>query len=159
MKRIDRLIIGELAGPWMFGTAIFTTLIMAGTYLFKITDYLANGVSFAVVLKLTLLLLPGVIVKTFSMAVLLATLLAFGRLSSDSEIVALRAAGASLGRIMMPVAVFGVVVAAIAFGVNEFVARPLREPGLFRGLTSNLRAEASPFLDPFSNLKRASFKQ
>lgn len=119
MKRIDKLILGELMGPWVFGVAIFTTLIMAGTYLFKMTEYLVQGVSFGVIFELTMLMLPGVMVKTFPMAVLLSTLLAFGRLSSDSEIVAMRAAGASLGRIMVPVGAFGVLVAIIAFGINE----------------------------------------
>jgi len=119
MRRLDRLILGELIGPWAFGAAIFTVLIMAGTYLFKITDYVAQGISMATVIELTILLLPGVMAKTFSMATLLAALLAFGRLSSDSEIVALRAAGASLGRIMLPVAVFGVVVSVVTFWFNE----------------------------------------
>jgi lipopolysaccharide export system permease protein len=121
LKRLDRLVLGELFGPWGFGVAIFTVLIMAGTYLFKMTDYVVQGIPVMTILKLTGLLLPGVMVKTFSMAVLLATLLAFGRLSSDSEIVALRAAGASIGRIMAPVGVFGILVAAFAFWINETV--------------------------------------
>ncbi len=121
MKRLDRLILGEISGPWVFGVAIFTVLIMAGTYLFKLTDYVVQGIPVMTILKLTVLLLPGVMVKTFSMAVLLAALLSFGRLSSDSEIVALRAAGASIGRIMMPVALFGIVVASFAFWINETV--------------------------------------
>ncbi len=121
MKRIDRLILGELAGPWGFGVAIFTVLIMAGTYLFKLTDYIVQGIPVSTILKLTVLLLPGVMVKTFSMAVLLAALLAFGRLSSDSEVVALRAAGSSIGRMMMPVAAFSLFVALFAFLINETV--------------------------------------
>ncbi|HZH98440.1 MAG TPA: LptF/LptG family permease [Fimbriimonadaceae bacterium] len=119
MRRIDSLIIKELVGPWVFGVAIFTTLIMAGTYLFKLTDYIVSGISIGLIMQFTLLLMPGVMVKTFSMAMLLAALLAFGRLSSDSEVVALRAAGASIGRIMVPVAVFSFLVAGIAFAVNE----------------------------------------
>ena len=119
MKRIDRLIIGELLGPWIFGVGIFTTLIMAGQFLFKLTEYMVKGVGFGTIIELTLLLLPGIMVKTFPMAVLLATLLSFGRLSSDSEIVALRAAGASLGRIMWPVAIFGFMIAVLSFVVTE----------------------------------------
>lgn len=119
MRRIDRLILGELIGPWLFGTAIFTVLIMAGTYLFRITDFLAQGVPIGTVIELTALLLPGVMAKTFSMAALLATLLAFGRLSSDSEIVALKAAGASLGRIMVPVAGFGLLISMVTLWFNE----------------------------------------
>ena len=121
MKKIDRLIIGELLGPWFFGVAIFTVLISAGQFLFQITQYLASGADVVQTLKLLTLLMPGVIAKTFSMAVLLATLLAFGRLSGDSEIVALRAGGVSLGRIMAPVAVFGVAVSLLAMGFNEII--------------------------------------
>ena len=44
MSRIDKLVLQEIFGPWGFGVAIFTVLIMAGTYLFKITDYIVQGV-------------------------------------------------------------------------------------------------------------------
>lgn len=121
MKRVDRLVIGELFGPWAFGVAIFTVLIMAGSFLFELTRYLSEGVSPAVVAQLTVLLLPGIMAKTFPMAVLLATLLSFGRLSGDSEIVALKAAGISVERMMVPVGVFGALVFLLSFGFNELV--------------------------------------
>lgn len=121
MKRIDRLILGELAGPWIFGVAIFTVLIMTGTVLFKLNDYIVAGVPGNVIARFTFLLLPGILVKTFSMAVLLATLLAFGRLSSDSEIVAMKASGASVVRMMAPVGAFGLAVAVLTFWMNERV--------------------------------------
>lgn len=146
MKRIDRLIIGELLGPWAFGVALFTALIMAGTYLFKITDYLVGGISLATVAELTLLLLPGIMVKTFPMAVLLSTLLGFGRLSSDSEIVALRAAGASLVRVMIPVGIFGTCVALAALGINELLVpqAAYRGVGLTQGIDKKLKGGGEP---------------
>jgi lipopolysaccharide export system permease protein len=119
VKRLDKLILVELFGPWAFGVAIFTALIMAGTYLFTLTSYIVSGAPAKLIIEMTFLMLPGVMVKTFSMAVLLSTLLSFGRLSSDSEIVALKAAGTSLPRMMMPVAAFGIVVALLAFVTNE----------------------------------------
>lgn len=121
MKRLDVLVVKELFSPWAFGVAIFTVLIMAGTYLFKITEYVVGGVGASIVLQLSALLLPGVMAKTFPMAMLLAALLAFGRLSGDSEIVAMRATGASLPRIMLPVGLFGLAVAAVAFAFNELL--------------------------------------
>lgn len=121
MRRIDALILKDVIGPWGFGVAIFTVLIMAGTYLFQITDYIVKGVNMMVILELTAVLLPGVMAKTFAMAMLLGTLLGFGRLSSDSEIVALRAAGASVGRIVLPVAVFGLAVSIVTFAFNELL--------------------------------------
>lgn len=121
MKKIDRLIIGEIFGPWVFGVAIFTVLIMAGSFLFTFTRFLSLGIPLLLVIKLTALLLPGILAKTFSMAMLLGTLLAFGRLSGDSEIVALRAGGVSVVRIMAPVAAFGLMVSLLTYAFTDYV--------------------------------------
>lgn len=121
MNRLDRLIYRELFGPWVFGVAIFTALIFASVLLVRITDWVVKGAGADLVMQMVLLLMPGIVVKTFSMALLLACLLAFGRLSNDSEIVAIRAAGASLFRVMRPVFLFGIAVAALSFAVNELV--------------------------------------
>jgi lipopolysaccharide export system permease protein len=121
MHKVDRLIIKEIFGPWLFGVCIFTVLIWASTFLFKFTDYMVSGVDMWSVVQLSVLSLPAIMVKTFSMATLLSGLLSFGRLSSDSEIVALRAAGASIGRIMRPVAAFCGAVALLAFWFGEAV--------------------------------------
>jgi lipopolysaccharide export system permease protein len=121
MKQIDRLILKELMGPWFFGVMLFTGLIMAATYLNRIADYVVKGVPPMLLGELVALLLPAILVKTFGMAALLAGLLAFGRLSSDSEIVALRAVGASVYRIVLPVMIFSAFIASITFGFNELV--------------------------------------
>jgi lipopolysaccharide export system permease protein len=121
MKKIDRLILGEIIGPWMFGVAIFTVLIMAGSFLFTFTRFLTLGIPIGMVIQLTILLLPGILAKTFSMAMLLGTLLSFGRLSGDSEIVALRAGGVSIIRIMAPVAAFGLFVSVLTHFFTDYV--------------------------------------
>ncbi|MFM9872045.1 MAG: LptF/LptG family permease [Fimbriimonadaceae bacterium] len=121
MKKVDRLILGEIIGPWIFGVAIFTVLIMAGSFLYTFTRFLSMGVPAWLVIKLTALLLPGILAKTFSMAMLLGTLLSFGRLSGDSEIVALRAGGVSIVRIIMPVAAFGLGVSLLTYFVTDYV--------------------------------------
>jgi len=121
MKKVDRLILGEIFGPWIFGVAIFTVLIMAGSFLFTFTRFLSMGIPVFLVLKLTALLLPGILAKTFSMAMLLGTLLSFGRLSGESEIVALRAGGVSILRIMLPVALFGLAVSLLTYFFTDYV--------------------------------------
>jgi lipopolysaccharide export system permease protein len=119
LRRLDALIFRELFGPWVFGVVMYTLLIVAATFLGRISDYLSQGLNPMTVLLFLGLNLPGVMVKTFAMAMLLAGLLAFGRLSSDSEIIAVRAAGVSLFRIMVPVAIFALAVAVAAFAINE----------------------------------------
>lgn len=121
MRQIDRLVLKEITGPWIFGVGLFAALLMAGTYLNKIADYIVQGSPGGLVFQLIALLLPAVLVKTFTMAVLLAALLSFGRLSSDSEIVALRAGGASIYRIVQPVMLFSLAIAIVTFGFNEVV--------------------------------------
>lgn len=119
MKRLDALVLKELFGPWIFGVSMFTMLLIAATYLGRIAKYVVEGVPPSMILHITFLLLPAILVKTFAMALLLGALLAFGRLSGDSEITAIRAAGVSLYRIVFPVSMFSLLVAVGAFFMNE----------------------------------------
>ncbi len=64
----------------------------------------------------------------FPVAIMLATLLTFGNLSKNSEITAMRAAGISLGRLLYPVAVFGLLV---TFGVFLFLDKVV-PPSMYR---------------------------
>jgi lipopolysaccharide export system permease protein len=121
MRQIDRLIMKELVGPWLFGVGLFSSLLMAATYLGRIAGFIVDQVPPALVGQLVMLLFPAILVKTFTMAVLLAALMAFGRLSSDSEIVALRAGGASIFRIVVPVMVFSFLIALVTFWFDEQV--------------------------------------
>jgi lipopolysaccharide export system permease protein len=121
VRRIDRLVLGEMAGPWAFGVVIFTVLVTAGSFLFQLTDYLAKGAPLLQVGMLASLLLPGIAAKTFPMAVLLSALLSFGRLSGDSEVVAAKSAGYSVARLMAPVAAFGLAVSLFSFAFGEAV--------------------------------------
>lgn len=65
--------------------------------------------------------MPAVVVYIFPMATLLAALLAFGRLSSSSEIIAFRAGGISLYRMIVPVLAFGLAISLITLSFYEVV--------------------------------------
>lgn len=142
ISRLDRLIYKELAGPYFFGVALFTVLIVAATYLGRLLGFLVGGTSTLLVGELALLYTPAIMVKTFAMAMLLASLLAFGRLSGDSEIVALKAAGAGLQRIMRPVMVFAVATAVVAFITNETLVPYAAKRG------ADITAELAKQIDP-----------
>ncbi|RYG35181.1 YjgP/YjgQ family permease [bacterium] len=118
---LDLLILKEVIGPWVFGVGMFTSLLMAGTFLGRLTEYLSEGVPPLTVVKVFFLLMPAILAKTFPMAMLLAALLSYGRLSGDSEITAVRAAGGSLYRVVRPATIFALGVALLAFGFNEIV--------------------------------------
>jgi lipopolysaccharide export system permease protein len=119
VKRLDSLVLRELIGPWIFGVSMFTMLLIAATYLGRIARYVVEGIPAETIVRITILLLPAILVQTFAMALLLGALLAFGRLSGDSEITAIRASGVSLYRIVAPVAVFSMAIAVLSFWMNE----------------------------------------
>ncbi len=121
MTRLDRLILNELLGPFFGAAMLFTALFFAGGELMRVADFLQNGESFLVVVQLVLVSMPGVMAYTFPMAMLLSTLLGFGRLSADSEIIAITAAGVSFERVIAPVAVMGLAVSLIGVWFNNAV--------------------------------------
>ena len=67
---------------------------------------------------LSLALLPTVLVFTIPMAVLSGTIIGLGRMGSDSELIAMRAAGVSRWQIVLPALVIGLIATAVALQLN-----------------------------------------
>jgi lipopolysaccharide export system permease protein len=128
MRILDKYIIKELLGPFLFGIAAFCSVFIGTGTLFRIAQYVTTyGASIFTVTKLFLYSLPGIVVLTFPMSMLLASLLSFGRLSGSSEITAMRSGGISFYRLAAPVflVAFGVSIFAVAF--NELVVPQANE--------------------------------
>ncbi len=125
MKILDRYILRELAGPFIFGVGVFTILLVAGFILPKLTDLFTDArLGIGDGLLLFLYLLPRNLVYTFAMSTLLAVLMAFGRLSAESEMIAFHAAGASFPRLAFPGIVFGVSISLLALFFGETIVPP-----------------------------------
>jgi len=108
MRIIDRYVIREVMWPFVIGLLVFTFLLII-PYLIKLAeDLIAKGIPGLVILQLMVMLLPSVLALTIPMSLLLGLLVAFGRLSSDREFVAMQACGVSLMRLLRPVGVLSV---------------------------------------------------
>ena len=122
MKLLDTYIVKEIIFPFIFGIAAFTSIISGSSVLFRlISKAVKYGFSLSSTLQLFVYKLPAIISITLPMAVLLATILVIGRLSSDLEILALRSAGVSLIRILIPILSVGLVVSLVNIIFNEIV--------------------------------------
>ena len=98
-----RYLAKEIFAPFLLGLAVFTGVLLMGRML-KLADMVVSkGASLSEVSMLVAYLLPNFAVITVPMSLLLAVLLAFSRLSADSEIVAIKASGISLYRLLPPV--------------------------------------------------------
>ena len=139
MRLLDRQVWIELSEPFFFGVAAFTSIFFAGSQLQKLTNYMLKGLSLLTATELVILVLPGIIVLTLPMATLLAILQGFGRLSSDSEIVALYSSGVSLRRIAVPVIILGLLVSIASFVLNEAVVPAANR--LYDGLVADVLKE------------------
>ena len=122
MKLVDKQVLRELIGPFIFGVTAFSSVFFAGTYLLQLTNWVMNGMPVVTAVWIVLLLLPSIVVYTLPMSTLLAVLLGVGRLSGDSEIVALYASGVSLYRVAVPIIALGVLVSGSSVVLNEIVA-------------------------------------
>ncbi|MDR7483366.1 MAG: LptF/LptG family permease [Armatimonadota bacterium] len=121
MRRLDRYILREVGGVFVFGIGLFTTLLALNHIFFLARVTADAGAPWRAMFTLLVLRLPYFVSYSLPMAMLLATLLAFGRLSDRNEITAMRTSGWSLGRVALPVLVAAGVIAGVALGANEWV--------------------------------------
>ncbi len=118
---LDRYMLTELAGPFLFGLCAFT-LIFAATEILNIGKLVSNEhVPLWAALLVFVWSLPADIVLVIPMALLLGTLLAVQRLSGENEITALKAAGITFARIVAPLLVVGLVMSVATYYLQESV--------------------------------------
>jgi len=121
VKTLDRYLIGEMIVPFSIGVLGFI-LIMIADILFTMADLIINkGIPFIAVLKLLIFKLPAIMVLTFPVSTLFATAMVFGRLSKDSELIALRTSGITFLRIAIPIMFVSIFISSLSFVTNEKV--------------------------------------
>ncbi|HXW77787.1 MAG TPA: LptF/LptG family permease [Candidatus Eremiobacteraceae bacterium] len=121
MKILDRYMVKELGGPFLFGLAAFTLLFVAGNLLNIARLVSEEHASIWAATQYFVYTLPATLVLTFPMSMLLAVLLAMSRISGDSELVAIRAGGVSLYRVAAPLVVLGLLASIVSFLFQEYV--------------------------------------
>lgn len=122
IRILDKYIFREVFKAFIFGICAFSAVFIGSGTLFKIAKYITDyGASLSAVIKIFIFGLPSVIMWTFPMSMLLATLLTFGRLSSSSEITAMKSCGIGFYRIAAPAVLMGLIVSICAIAFNEYV--------------------------------------
>jgi lipopolysaccharide export system permease protein len=101
------------------------TFAMTGANLVKVLDYVSRGIPAVVFGRFTLYILPIILTFTVPWAVMVAVMLLFGRLSADSEIVAMRACGVSILHITSPILLITVGLTALCLYLQVEIGPPL----------------------------------
>ena len=117
---IDRWLLGQIIPPMIFAISAFTVISLSVGVMFdlirKIVEY---GLPILQALKALIFSLPSFLVLSFPMAVLLATLLSYGKLSANSELLALRSLGITTSRIIAPAIAISIFMTGLTFYFND----------------------------------------
>ncbi|WP_044500313.1 LptF/LptG family permease [Nostoc sp. PCC 7107] len=119
---MDRYLLSELLPPFLFGVGAFSSIGVTIDAVFDlIRKIVESGLPVGIAIQVFLLKMPYFIVLAFPMSTLLATLMTYSRLSSESELIALRGCGVSVYRMVLPAVMLSLVVTGMTFVFNEQV--------------------------------------
>ena len=131
MRILDRYIVREVFRHAFLGLVVFTFVFFVPQLVRLMSLFVRHSGSGSQILKLFLYIFPGVFTFTIPIAVLIGVLLGLGRMSADSEIIALTALGIGRRRILLPVGVL-----ALAGALATLVMSLWLGPAALRALRS-----------------------
>ena len=123
-RLLDRYIMGELLAPLGFGWTLFIVLYVFSVNLFKLAQMAARGAPVPMIGEMLWLRVILACVYCLPMAMLLAGLLAFGRLSGESELIAIQAGGIPNLRVMWNAVILGLALSVGGIAINEYIVPP-----------------------------------
>ena len=109
--------------PNFLASLLVFVFVMVAAQMLSITELIVtNGVKVAQVAGMIFFLLPDILSFALPAVTLMSVVVAFLRLSADSEIIALKSSGVSIYQMLPPVVVFSLIVFLIALSITAFAA-------------------------------------
>ena len=147
-SRLTRYVLSELFTPTMLGLLLYTFVLLMNEFFVVAEKALSKNLGADLTLRLFLTAVPAILILAIPMAVLLGSLIAMGRLSSDQEWVAIQSGGHGPMRLLRPLLIHGAIASLVGFLVYSELApaanyarRDLSGQIL---LSSNLAADLKP---------------
>ncbi len=109
MRRLSRYIVAEFVGPFLFSFLVITLVLIVDFIPDVVKLVVRKNLDVWIILQVFVLNLAWMLALSIPMAVLSGTLMAYGRLSSESEILAMKASGTSPFRLLLPVMVVALI--------------------------------------------------
>ncbi len=136
MRILDRYLGRAVIGGALMALLVLVAIDTFFAFLNEVQDIGRGSYGLPDILVYVMLGVPQRMHTLFPMAALLGSLMALGGLAAHSELIAIRAAGISIGRIIFSVLKAGLLLLVFAAAVGEWVAPPAQQ------LAQNYRAEA-----------------
>jgi LPS export ABC transporter permease LptG/LPS export ABC transporter permease LptF len=117
---LDEYLVREFLGMFFLVLAGFVLLMLVFTFFELVGDILRNRISLTIVGEYLLNLTPSMLYQIAPLAILIAVLVTFGVLNRNSEIVAMKATGISLYRLVIPIVSIAAVIALGLFAFDQY---------------------------------------
>ena len=141
----DRWLIAQILPPMLFAISAFTVISLSVGVMFDLIRKIVEfGLPLFLAIKVLFFSLPSFLVLSFPMAVLLSTLLAYGKLSANSELLALKSLGIKTSRIIAPAIAVSILMTGLTFYFNDNLvpaSNKLAESTLRAGIGSSFSSE------------------
>ena len=120
MKKLDKLIFKSFIGPFFLTFCVVVFIFLLQFLLRHFDDIVGKGLSWDVYARLLAYFSINMTPVSFPLAVLLSSLMTYGNLGEHSEITALKGAGISLTRTLVPMFVFSIILTFMAYLSNNY---------------------------------------
>ena len=156
MRILRNYILRECLLPFILSLGVLTCIFLLGNLIRLANMVINKGVSLASIGKMFLLYIPLLLGYTLPIACLTTIILAFSRFSADNEILAMRANGINLKRLLFPLLMVGIILCLVSIVLNERIIpfahqeqrKILKDIGV-KNPTAAL--EAGSFINAFKN--------
>ncbi len=148
MKRIARYVLAEFTFSFLVSFLFFFFIFFVNQLLVMAEEIFSKRVPFWDVVLFVLYSLPAILALAVPFGALLGALMAVGRFSSDNELLAMRACGLPLRRVLVPLLAMGLLLSLVSFAFNDYFLPlgNLRLGGMYRKiLYSNPSIELEPY--------------
>ncbi|NTV29265.1 MAG: YjgP/YjgQ family permease, partial [Candidatus Omnitrophica bacterium] len=119
MRILDNYITASIVRVFLSAILTFTLLYVLIDATSHLDDFIANKVPAIFISQYYLAFLPIIFVQMSPMACLMAVLFTYSVLNNNNEIIALRACGLDFWKVTRPAIIFGLIITAFVFTVNE----------------------------------------
>ncbi|WP_420147394.1 LptF/LptG family permease [Spirosoma sp.] len=122
MKKIDKLVLGSFWGPFFLTLGVVIFIFLMRLLMFYIDDFVSKDLDLATFGRLLFYFALLTIPTALPLAVLLSSLMTFGNLGEFFELTAMKSAGISLTRAMLPLLIVAIGISAFSFWFNNSVS-------------------------------------
>ena len=153
MGTLNKYIFRQVAAASFMTVALFVFVLVVGNLVKEVMGDLAAGrMSIGFFLQIVALIIPGVIPYALPLGMLTGILLVFGRMSAQSEVVAIKACGRSIYSMAAPVFFLAICASAFSVAINFYYA-PVADRTYKAALKNLIRNNPLQFIQPGSFIR------